>query len=176
MNFRRYLFDRVPLLLLLFIFLLISFVYLVLYHIPGRIVLPLFLLWILFFEILLYVGMILICACAAILAVRQISDTLQHRYRYQILSHLGFSEKRTDRYLRHQLFVYFGVPLLLPLPLSVFTSLCLHDLMRPYVADTQVFLYACLSIGIFLLIYSIYLAATYIGCRKNIQEGWHPLD
>lgn len=125
---------------------------------------------------LFYVGMILICACAAILAVRQISDTLQHRYRYQILSHLGFSEKRTDRYLRHQLFVYFGVPLLLPLPLSVFTSLCLHDLMRPYVADTQVFLYACLSIGIFLLIYSIYLAATYIGCRKNIQEGWHPLD
>ena len=113
---------------------------------------------------------------AAILAVRQLSDTLQHRYRYQILSHLGFSEKRTDRYLRHQLFVYFGVPLLLPLPLSVFTSLCLHDLMRPYVADTQVFLYACLSIGIFLLIYSIYLAATYIGCRKNIQEGWHPLD
>lgn len=176
MNFRRYLFDRVPLLLLLFILLLVSFVYLVLHRIPGRIVLPLLLLWILFFGVLLYVGIILICACAAILAVRQLSDTLQHRYRCQILSHLGFSEKRTDRYLRHQLFVYFGVPLLLPLPLSVFTSLCLHDLMRPYVADTQVFLYACLSIGIFLLIYSIYLAATYIGCRKNIQEGWHPLD
>ncbi len=125
---------------------------------------------------LFYVGMILICACAAILAVRQLSDTLQHRYRYQILSHLGFSEKRTDRYLRHQLLVYFGIPLLLPLPLSVFTSLFLNDLMRPYVSDIQVFLYACLSIGIFLLIYSVYLTATYIGCRKNIQEGWHPLD
>lgn len=56
MNFRRYLFDRVPLLLLLFILLLVSFVYLVLHRIPGRIVLPLFLLWILFFGILLYVG------------------------------------------------------------------------------------------------------------------------
>lgn len=63
MNFRRYLFDRVPLLLLLFILLLVSFVYLVLHRIPGRIVLPLFLLWILFFGVLLYVGIILICAC-----------------------------------------------------------------------------------------------------------------
>ncbi len=125
---------------------------------------------------LFYVGLVLVCSCAAILATRQMSDTVQRRYHYKILSYLGFSQRRVDRYLWRQLFIYFGVPLLIPLPLSIYASYCLHNIMRPYVTDAHVLTYAAITIGFFLFVYLIYLAATYIGCRKNIQEGWHPLD
>lgn len=123
-----------------------------------------------------YVGLVFIGAAATILAVRQLSDTVRHKYRYHILSHLGLSGARIDRLILRQLFVYFAVPLLLPVPLSIYAASCIQSLLMTFITPSQLWTYAAIALSLFLLIYLIYYAATYVGCRKSVQGGWHPLD
>ena len=121
-------------------------------------------------------GLVFVSAAAAVLAVRQLSDTATHKYRYHVLSHIGLADSRIDRLIRRQLAVYFAVPLLLPIPLSIYAASCLQGLLMTFVTPQQLWQFAGIAVLLLLLIYLIYYAATYIGCRKSIQGGWHPLD
>jgi len=123
-----------------------------------------------------YVGLVFVGAAATILAVRQLSDTVRHKYRYHILSHLGLSGSRIDRLILRQLLIYFAVPLLLPVPLSIYAASCIQSLMMTFITPSQLWMYATIALSLFLLIYLIYYVATYVGCRKSVQGGWHPLD
>lgn len=41
-------------------------------------------------------GLIFACCAAAILAVKQLSDGIQYKHRYEILSHLGADERKMN--------------------------------------------------------------------------------
>lgn len=117
---------------------------------------------------LYYAGLIFICTAAAILTVQQLSEASKYRFRYNILLKLGSTERKIGKLIFKQLLLYFGIPLLLPIPLSVFLSLCIREIMMDMIKPTTFWTSVSLGMGVFLLIYVLYFAAAYVGYRKSV--------
>lgn len=118
---------------------------------------------------LYYAGLIFICTAATILTVQQLSEASKHRFRYRILSNLGLTERKIDRLILRQLLLYFGIPLLLPVPLSIFISLCLKNTLLDMITTAVFWGSILLGLGLFFMIYALYFAATYVGYRRSVK-------
>ena len=116
---------------------------------------------------LYYTGLIFICTAATILAVQQLSEASKHRFRYKILSNLGVSDRKIHKLIFRQLLLYFGIPLLLPIPLSVFIAACVKNILLEMITTAVFWTSVSIGLGLFLLIYLLYFTATYVGCRQN---------
>ncbi|MDO4273625.1 MAG: FtsX-like permease family protein [Eubacteriales bacterium] len=117
---------------------------------------------------LYYTGLIFICTAATILTVQQLSEASKHRFRYKILSKLGVEDKKISRLVFRQLLLYFGVPLLLPVPLSIFISSCIRNLIMSLITPAVFWSSIAVGLGIFLLIYILYFAATFVGYKRSV--------
>ena len=63
----------------------------------------------------IYIGIILLITCAAILALQQLSEAADNVSRYALIEKLGAEQKMVDRALYRQIGVYFIFPLVLAL-------------------------------------------------------------
>lgn len=118
---------------------------------------------------LFYLALIFVCVAATVLAVQQLSDASKYRYRYQVLSKLGVEEDRIGKVIFKQTGIYFLIPIIIPVPVSVFLSEEIHRLLMSSMLTVNTFILAILlSLGLFLLIYCIYFAATYLGYKRKI--------
>ncbi|MDC7291311.1 FtsX-like permease family protein [Blautia schinkii] len=118
---------------------------------------------------LFYLALIFVCVAATVLAVQQLSDASKYRYRYQVLSKLGVEEDRISKIIFKQTGIYFLIPILIPVPVSVFLSEEIHRLLMSSMLTVNTLILAILlSLGLFLLIYCIYFAATYLGYKRKI--------
>lgn len=117
---------------------------------------------------LYYTGLIFICTAAAILAVQQLSEASKYRFRYNILSKLGVPDRKLGSIILKQLLLYFGIPLLLPVPLSLFISDCLKNILVDLITPSIFWFSMAMGLGLFFIIYLLYFAATYIGYRRSI--------
>lgn len=124
---------------------------------------------ILFGFCLYYTGLIFICTAATILTVQQLSEASKHRFRYKILSKLGVEDKKISKLIFRQLLLYFGIPLLLPVPLSIFISVCIRNVIMSFITPAVFWSSISIGLGIFLLIYVLYFATTFIGYRRSVQ-------
>lgn len=121
---------------------------------------------------LFYLGLIFICVAATILAVQQLSDASKFRYRYKILSNLGMQHKRVERLILKQLVIYFVFPLLLPLPISIFITACINQILSAYVNASVMIQSILAALGMFGIVYILYFSATYVGYRKFGTEDF----
>ena len=64
--------------------------------------------------------------------------------------------------------LYFGIPLLIPLPLSVFIASSIKNIMLGVITPAIFWGAVSISLGVFLLIYMLYFAATYVGYKRNV--------
>ena len=117
---------------------------------------------------LYYTGLIFICTAATILAVQQLSEASKHRFRYKILSNLGVPDQKIGKLIFRQMLLYFGIPLLIPLPLSVFIASSIKNIMLGVITPAIFWGAVSISLGVFLLIYMLYFAATYVGYKRNV--------
>ena len=114
----------------------------------------------------LYLGIIFLIACGAILALRGLSDSVDSIPRYTILRKIGVEEKDINR----SLFVQTGILFLLPLLLAIIHSIFGIGSLLPLISIMGVNglpLSIALTAGIILLIYGGYFAITY-NCSKEI--------
>ena len=114
----------------------------------------------------LYLGIIFLIACGAILALRGLSDSVDSIPRYAILRKIGVEEKNINR----SLFVQTGILFALPMLLAVIHSIFGIGAMLPLISVMGVKgmpVSIALTAGIILLIYGGYFAITYI-CSKEI--------
>ncbi|MDF2542577.1 MAG: bceB 3 [Herbinix sp.] len=119
---------------------------------------------------LFYLGLVFMCVAATILAVQQLSDSLRYKFRYKVLSNLGMEEKRMDGYILKQCLFYFGFPMLLPIPFSIYITVCINRILEAYVTKSILATSISTSIGLFLFVYFLYFIATFINYRKNVYE------
>ena len=66
-----------------------------------------------------YIALIFCCTALTVLAVQQLSESEKHGKRYRILSELGMPQEGVEKIIRRQVGVYFLMPLVLPIPLSI---------------------------------------------------------
>lgn len=118
---------------------------------------------------LFYVGMIFLCVAMTILSVQQMSDSAKYKFRYGILSKLGLRESAIDRVILKQLLLYYLCPVLLAAVLSGILSIFAGQRFVFYTGiKTSVLFYYGASLMVFLGIWIIYFAATYVGFKKNL--------
>ncbi|MDD5934243.1 MAG: hypothetical protein PUC65_01560 [Clostridiales bacterium] len=120
---------------------------------------------------LFYIGFVFICIVATILAVQQLSEASQYRYRYRILSNLGVETKKIHRLVFKQLSFYFGLPLILPVTISMWMTICIHRIYQIYIDNNYLVLVIVRTLGLFFFVYLLYFIATYVGYIKNVNKN-----
>lgn len=114
----------------------------------------------------LYLGIIFLISSAAILALKELSESADNKERFRIIRKLGADEKVINKALFNQIGIFFMFPLLLAIVHSIFgLKFCLkiletfgNEKMLPSVIMTAIFL---------VIIYGGYFLITY-WCSKNI--------
>lgn len=113
----------------------------------------------------IYLGLVLTIACAAILAVQQLSDASDNASRYGLLRKLGAPQAMADRALLFQVLVYF----LLPLLLAAAHAACALSVVVPVVEAFGHLDITATVAGVaaaFVAIYGAYFLVTYAGARR----------
>lgn len=119
-----------------------------------------------------YTSLVLIVICLTILALQQLTDATEHKKRFEIIGKLGVDKKQISRYIRQQMSVWFGIPILVAFCGSgaVFAYLSKANYREyiPYVTEHQVFTNILNIYGIFILVFICYLSVTYTLFKRNV--------
>lgn len=116
----------------------------------------------------LYIGVIFLLACAAIIALKELSQSIDNKEKYQVLRKLGVSEKMINKSLFRQMAIYFSFPMILAIIHSIFGIQVCQIMMGTFSTSINDLIDAIILTGIVLiLIYGGYFLITY-WCSKNI--------
>ncbi|MDR2024328.1 MAG: FtsX-like permease family protein [Hungatella sp.] len=117
----------------------------------------------------IYLGIVFMVACAAILAIQQLAQAADNKERYALLRKLGAEKKMLDRALFVQILSYFFLPLMLGIAHSIVGLTAVNDLMKGFKRVNM--MDSVLIPALFILvIYGIYFGLTYIGCKHILRR------
>ena len=116
--------------------------------------------------IALYLGIIFLISSAAILALKELSDSADNRERYGMIRKIGVDEKMINMALFKQIGIFFAFPLLLAIIHSVFGIKFINLILQTMGMSSML-----ASVGItfvfLVVIYGGYFIITYL-CSKSI--------
>ena len=114
----------------------------------------------------LYLGIIFLISSAAILALKELSESTDNKERYGMIRKLGADEKMINRALFKQIAIFFSVPLILAIIHSIFgLEFCKYILMT--FGDEKMTESITMTAIFLIIIYGGYFLITYF-CSKNI--------
>lgn len=120
---------------------------------------------------LFYVGLVFLCVALTVLSVQQLSDSAKYRFRYQVLSQIGYSRREISGIILKQLLWYYMCPLLLAMAISGLIAVYAGGKFNFYTGtQTPGFMYFLLSVFLFVGIYLVYFAVTFIGFKRNVER------
>ncbi|RGU51471.1 ABC transporter permease [Olsenella sp. AF16-14LB] len=108
----------------------------------------------------IYIGFVLVIACAAILAIQQLSNASDSAGSYRTLSELGCSERLIFGSLRAQVAIAFALPLAVGLAHSLCAISVVNELVSAF-GYSDALDGMTLGLVLFALVYGGYLALTY---------------
>lgn len=117
----------------------------------------------------LYLGIIFLISSAAILALKELSDSSDNKERYNTLRKIGADEKMINRSLFKQIGIFFLAPLLLAIIHSIFGIKCANLMLSAFGKSgmlTSIIMTAILII----IIYGGYFLLTYLSSKEVIKE------
>lgn len=120
--------------------------------------------------IAIYLGIIFLIASAAILALKQLTESLDNVQRYTILRKIGCDEKMINKALFRQIGIFFGLPLVLAIIHSIFGIKFAMIVMSGLASSKDLLPSIIGTIVIMGLIYGAYFLATYYGSKNIIKE------
>ena len=117
----------------------------------------------------LYLGIIFLISSAAILSLKELSESSDNREKYMVLRRLGADEKMINRALFRQIAIFFAAPLFLAIVHSIFgltfaikiLSFIGADGLAPSIVMAVIFL---------VTIYGGYFLLTYLSSKRIISE------
>ena len=114
----------------------------------------------------LYLGIIFLISSAAILALKELSESTDNKERFNMLRKIGTDEKMINKALFNQIAVFFLFPLLLAIIHSIFGIEFANYILKTI--GTESLLSSIILTAVFLVvIYGGYFLVTYY-CSKNI--------
>lgn len=116
-----------------------------------------------------YIGLIFLLICAALLALKQLTETTDNIYRYGLLQKLGAKKEQINRTLLSQTAIFFAAPLVVA---SIFSTVLMgkameivEEFMNIHIVANMVF-----TASLFLVVYGSYFLATYLSCKRMVME------
>ncbi len=118
--------------------------------------------------IALYLGIIFLISSAAILALRELSDSADNKERYGMLRKLGVDERMIDMALFKQIGIFFAFPLILALIHSVF-GIKFINIILATMGMSSIAASIGLTLAFVAVIYGGYFLITYLCSRSIIR-------
>ncbi len=118
--------------------------------------------------LVLYIGIVFVMTCAAILALRVLSDTIDSRKKYAILSRIGVTEKMQKKALFIQVLLNFLLPLLLGMVHTFFALRYIRGVLMAF-GLINVGTGAIFTAFVMLFVYGGYFLLTYSNCKRLIR-------
>ena len=116
-----------------------------------------------------YIGLVFLLLCAALLALKQLTETTDSIYRYNLLQKIGAKRRQINRTLYAQTAVFFAVPLAVA---GIYSILLVGKGME--IVEEFMNLHISTNVGItvvlFLIVYGSYFLATYLSCKRMVIE------
>ena len=120
--------------------------------------------------IAIYLGIIFLIASAAILALKQLTESSDNKQRYTILRKIGCDEKMINKALFRQIGIFFGLPLILAIIHSIFGIQFAMTIMEGLASSEDLLPSIVATVVIIGAIYGAYFIATYLGSKNIIKE------
>ena len=116
----------------------------------------------------IYLGIIFLISGAAILALKELSESSDNRERYDVLHKIGADESMINRSLFKQIGIFFLMPLSLAVVHSVFGLQFVRKMMIT-IGEVNRFGSIVTTAAVLLVIYGGYFLTTYLGSKRIIQ-------
>ena len=117
--------------------------------------------------IAIYLGIIFLISGAAVLALKQLSDSADNKERYRMLRKIGAENKMIRKALCQQIGIFFFMPLLLAMIHSIFGIWFSSNFLGGIISSFN--LWTVIATTVFLVgIYGIYFLATYLESKRII--------
>ena len=120
--------------------------------------------------IAIYLGIIFLIASAAILALKQLTESSDNKQRYLVLRKIGCDEKMINKALFSQIAIFFGLPLILAIIHSIFGIQFAMTIMAGLAKSEDLLPSIIATVIIIGIIYGAYFLATYLGSKNIIKE------
>lgn len=120
--------------------------------------------------IAIYLGIIFLIASAAILALKQLTESSDNKQRYIILRKIGCDEKMIHTALFRQIGIFFALPLILAMIHSVFGIQFVLSIMSEIASSKDLLPSIVATVIMIGAIYGSYFLATYWGSKNIIKE------
>ena len=123
---------------------------------------------------MIYSAVVLMIICLTILSLQQLSDTVHVRYRFGVLHKLGVDGQETEKLIIKQLAVWFGLPVVTAVLISVIIVVYFFEMISAQIAAyvgwgnllSQVGIMVCI-LGILL---GCYFVSTWMLFRRAVME------
>ena len=119
--------------------------------------------------IAIYLGIIFLIASAAILALKQLTESADNKQRYIILRKIGCDEKMINQALFRQIAIFFMLPLIFAIIHSIFGIQFAITLMSVLASKEELLPSAIATVLIIGIVYGLYFLATYFGSKNIIK-------
>lgn len=116
-----------------------------------------------------YLGIIFLISSAAILALKQLSESSDNTEKYAALRRLGASNKMLNRALFVQIAIFFIAPLLVGIIHSIFGIMFASSIIEIFGSD-GLLASIPMTVSMIVLIYGGYFLLTYISSKRIISE------
>ena len=120
--------------------------------------------------IAIYLGIIFLIASAAILALKQLTESSDNKQRYTILRKIGCDEKMINKALFRQIFIFFMLPLIVAIIHSIFGIKFILSITAVISSSEELIPSIILTVIIIGVIYGLYFYATYSGSKRIIKN------
>ena len=120
--------------------------------------------------LVLYIGIVFVIACAAIIALKVLTDSLDSAPRFEILRRIGADEAMRGRALLIQVLLNFLLPLSIAGIYTAFALRFIRDALSAFGALNMISGIST-TLVIMLLLYGGYFLTTCFGCNKIIMNS-----
>lgn len=120
--------------------------------------------------IAIYLGIIFLIAGAAMLALKELSESADNKERYQILNKIGVDKRMQNHALLWQMGIFFGFPMLLAVIHSIFGLQFAQNILAVMFSKEDMIGMILVTATILVFVYGVYFIATYTGCKRIIED------
>lgn len=117
----------------------------------------------------LYLGLIFLISSAAVLALKELSESSDNKMKFEMLRKIGASEHMLNQALFWQIAIFFGFPLLIAIIHSVFGMIFCSFILEAF-GGMDLFASIMMTAGLIVVIYGGYFLITYLCSRSIIRE------
>ena len=120
-----------------------------------------------------YLGIVLLMISLTILSLSQLTESIEHKDRFNVLRKLGVEENQINRIILKQISIYFIVPIVIAMigdAIFIYNYyLIYNDIITVFVGNIEFILSIIFGVALMIVIYICYFIGTYYTFKRNIN-------